>query len=169
MINDIKMENQEEVLKFFLSSHEDGFSQLYSKEEINNMILNIIRYIELQINCSLIESIITVKTTQNKLILPFWPIQKILSLQRVQTPDNAKVEYLLTNNKLEIMADNNIKNPDYIVIYKVGYPISIVKQLPISIIMEQIILNYSAEGVFKSTDLLATLLATIGNIYGMGD
>lgn len=167
MISNIQLINSSEIIDFFMNKNESlikDFESKYNKKAMETIVLQIIQYLELQVNCSLIESQITLDVNKDKVVLPFWPIRKIVS---VKNDSNYDVPYKLLGNKLEILLDDG--NVNYTVQYLVGYPAEIVAHMSLNLIVEKMIIDYISEEVFVNNPVLLGIFHKISNLYGKED
>lgn len=162
MILETKFVNKEEVLESVKNLNNIlDLGEFVNKETI---ILNSIMLLELKVGFHILKREITYFNNNNQIILPFWPINKIVSITEKNIPVNFYKQF---NNQI-ILEDHYI-NQDIYIIYKTGYNLNfILENIPLEMILEQIIYWY-LQGDLNLNSQLNELCKNLQNVYGKGD
>ncbi len=164
MITNLKPTNMPHLINEVHPILEDILLE-YDIAKSNMLILDIIAYLELYLNCTLRKMEVTYTTERNNIVLPLWPICKILSVKAI---DNSECDWTMEGNNLQIRTTDTKKH--FTIIYEVGYSIEVLKYgMPLKIICLGILDHTIKSHKSQLCKDLEKLLSQLRDIYGKGD
>lgn len=139
---------------------------------LNEKILEIISLLELKLKFHIIQKEVIYHSSHltdesiNYMVLPFWPLVKIISIR--DESSNSIEGYEILNNKLKLLHTS----PCSVVIsYETGYDwANLISPMKVLIyVMEFYLRQYMEIGYFNTSEEIKNILVELTNIYGKGE